>query len=102
MLLPLLPTVVAPWVPRLPESPRWLMRDGTSAREAAAREVLVKTCGEAAAGPALEEIKQVIAAQNGAERARGGYHRSEFDGEGPRSPGISRPSPPAGARGTRC
>ena len=74
MLLPLLPTAVVNFamVPRLPESPRWLMRDGTSAREAAAREVLVKTCGEAAAGPALEEVKQVIAAQNGAERARGG------------------------------
>ena len=85
-------------VPRLPESPRWLMRDGTSAREAAAREVLVKTCGEAAAGPALEEIKQVIAAQNGAERARGGYHRSEFDGEGPAEPGDKSPKP--AGRGT--
>jgi MFS family permease len=100
MLLPLLPTAIVNFamVPRLPESPRWLMRDGTSAREAAAREVLVKTCGEAAAGPALEEIKQVIAAQNGAERTRGGYHRGEFDGEVPAEPGDKSPKP--AGRGT--
>ena len=61
MLLPLPPTalVAVLLVPRLPESPRWLMRE--PGREAAAREVLVRTCGEAAAGPALADIKSVIA-----------------------------------------
>jgi hypothetical protein len=67
MLVPLLPTaaVALVMVPRLPESPRWLMsRGGEPGREAAAREVLVRTCGEAAAGPALADIKSVLAQQD--------------------------------------
>ena len=64
MLIPLVPTAVVAtcMIPLLPESPRWLMREPN--REATAREVLVKTCGEAAAGPALAEIKNVIAQQD--------------------------------------
>ena len=50
-------------MPKLPESPRWLLRDGSPGKEALAREVLVKTCGAEAASPALADIKQVLAAQ---------------------------------------
>ena len=69
MIIPLVPTAVVAscMVPLLPESPRWLMREPNAAESsnaAAAREVLVKTCGEAAAGPALAEIKNVIAQQD--------------------------------------
>ena len=65
MLLPTIPTVLtyAFLVPKLPESPRWLLRDGSPGKEALAREVLVKTCGAEAASPALADIKQVLAAQ---------------------------------------
>ena len=65
MLLPTVPTVLtyAFLVPKLPESPRWLLRDGSPGKEALAREVLVKTCGAEAASPALADIKQVLAAQ---------------------------------------
>ena len=65
MLIPLIPTALVNFamVPSLPESPRWLTAKG---REVQAREVLVRTCGEAAAGPALMDIKQVLATQSGA------------------------------------
>ena len=65
MLIPTVPTALTyVWlVPKLPESPRWLLRDGSPGKEALAREVLVKTCGADAAGPALADIKQVLAAQ---------------------------------------
>ena len=65
MLIPLIPTALVNFamVPSLPESPRWLTAKG---REVQAREVLVRTCGEAAAGPALVDIKQVLATQSGA------------------------------------
>ena len=65
MILPTIPTVLtyAFLVPKLPESPRWLLRDGSPGKEALAREVLVKTCGAEAASPALADIKQVLAAQ---------------------------------------
>ena len=71
MLLPLLPTalIYVINVPKLPESPRWLLK--TPGNEALARDVLVRTCGETAAGPALADIKQVIAQQNADEENQG-------------------------------
>jgi hypothetical protein len=65
MVLPTIPTalVYAFLLPKLPESPRWLLRDGSPGKEALARDVLVKTCGELAAGSALADIKQVLHAQ---------------------------------------
>jgi MFS family permease len=71
MLIPTVPTALTyVWlVPKLPESPRWLLRDGSPGKEALAREVLVKTCGADAAGPALADIKQVLAAQQEQHRA---------------------------------
>jgi len=63
MLIPLVPTCFMYFisVPRLPESSRWLMADG---REAEASDTLVRLCGEAAAGPTMLEIKEVIALQD--------------------------------------
>lgn len=64
MLVPLPPTalVLLVMVPKLPESPRWLMRE--PGREAVALEVLIKTCGETAAPSALADIQGVIATQD--------------------------------------
>jgi sugar porter (SP) family MFS transporter len=83
ILLPTAPTLLtyAFLVPKLPESPRWLLRDGAPGKEALAREVLVKTCGAEAAGPALADIKQVVAAQQESNRVAvssggdGQYHK---------------------------
>ena len=71
MLLPLVPTslIYILNIPKLPESPRWLLREPRN--EALARDVLVRTCGEAAAGPALADIKEIIAQQNAEEESQG-------------------------------
>ena len=71
MLLPLVPTALIYIlnIPKLPESPRWLLREPRN--EALARDVLVRTCGEAAAGPALADIKEIIAQQNAEEESQG-------------------------------
>lgn len=65
MVLPTIPTVLvyAFLIPKMPESPRWLLRDGSPGKEALARDVLVKTCGAEAAGAVLQDIKQVLASQ---------------------------------------
>ena len=57
-----------PNIPKLPESPRWLLR--TPGNEALAG-VLVRTCGEAAEGRQLADIKEIIAQQNAEEESQG-------------------------------
>ena len=71
MLLPLVPTSLI-YILNIPQAARVpkVAAEGTQ-NEALARDVLVRTCGEAAAGPALADIKEIIAQQNAEEESQG-------------------------------